>query len=61
MEDNMISSFYKCKENDNLIKIFKDDNGGLEEIHVSNCIAQEWIVVGADDLMKAIGAVSEEG
>ena len=52
---------YKCKENDNTIKLWLED-GNLDEIWVGckDCASDGFWVIGQKDLSKALGKAGYE-
>jgi hypothetical protein len=44
---------YKCKENDNIIRVYAED-GIPDEIYIKTIGETSWTVIGYKDLMNAI-------
>jgi hypothetical protein len=49
----MKETIYKCKENDNIIKVYRNDQG-IDEVHIGTDGLSGWTVIGYKDLMEAI-------
>jgi hypothetical protein len=49
--DDLITE-YNCQDNDNQIRVYALD-GKIDEVHFSS-FPGEWLVIGYEDLMRAI-------